>query len=357
LDSCSEAAYVTTSNSLSESLFHPHQLEDKVKERSDLEGDGGQSIDDMMCKEMKPSLDYTLLPLLYIKLAKIRLTGLVVVTSMAGYALAPGSFDAASFLLCCIGTCFTSASANAINQFFEVPFDSQMTRTRTRPLVRALLSPLHAVSFAAFTGVTGTVMLACGINQLTATLGVLNLLLYTMFYTPMKRLNIANTWLGSVVGAIPPMMGWAASAGTLHTGALLLGAIMYAWQFPHFCALSWNLRPDYSRAGYRMMSVVNPALCQRTALQYSMMLSGLCTLLPYFEVTTWTFAVDSLPLNLCLVYLAWRFYNSGDSSTSRRLFHFSLIHIPALLILMLISKKHFGDVVTGDGFTSSRNIQ
>ena len=115
---------------------------------------------------------------------------------------------------------------------------------------------------------------------------------------------------------------------------------MYAWQFPHFCALSWNLRPDYSRAGYRMMSVVRPLLCRRQAVQYSLLVGALCLAMPYYNVTTWTFAVDSLPVNAYLTYLAVRFYSDADSSSSRRLFHYSLVHLPALLVLMLISKKH-----------------
>lgn len=128
----------------------------------------------------------------------------------------------------------------------------------------------------------------------------------------------------------------------LIAGAWLLGAILYSWQFPHFNALSWNLRPDYSRAGYRMMSVVNPGLCKRVALRHSIGMIGLCTLAPVLDVTTWTFAVDSLPLNAYLGYLAWDFYRKGDSNSSRKLFRFSLVHIPTLMILMLISKKRFG---------------
>jgi protoheme IX farnesyltransferase len=116
---------------------------------------------------------------------------------------------------------------------------------------------------------------------------------------------------------------------------------MYAWQFPHFCALSWNLQPDYSRAGYRMMSVIAPDLCKRTSLRYSIALTAVCLSAPYFDLTTWTFAADSLPLNAYLVYLAWRFYRDGDSDSSRRLFRFSLVHLPAVLVFMLISKKHF----------------
>merc|ERR1712062_877506 len=100
-------------------------------------------------------------------------------------------------------------------------------------------------------------------------LAVTNLILYTSIYTPMKRLSILNTWAGSVVGAIPPVIGWVSATGTLDVGALVLGGILYTWQFPHFNSLSWNLRPDYSRAGYRMMSVQDTELCKRLELRPS----------------------------------------------------------------------------------------
>ena len=118
---------------------------------------------------------------------------------------------------------------------------------------------------------------------------------------------------------------------------------MYAWQFPHFCALSWNLRADYSRAGYRMMSVVRPAVCRRQAVHYSLMLTALCGVaMPLADVTTWTFTVDSLPVNLYLVYLACRFHSAAEADSraaARRLFHYTLIHLPALLVLLLLCKK------------------
>ena len=138
------------------------------------------------------------------------------------------------------------------------------------------------------------------------------------------------------------------------SGAWLLGAILYAWQFPHFKALSWNLRSDYSRGGYRMSAVVNPNLCKRVAFRYCLGMVGLCTLAPVLDVTTWTFAADSLPLNLYLSYLGYRFYRDGDSKSSRKLFRFSLVHIPALLILMLISKKTFGEKKTVPMVTESK---
>lgn len=183
---------------------------------------------------------------------------LVVVTTMAGYAMAPAPFETSTFLMCSIGTGLMSCAANSINQYFETPFDAQMSRTKNRVLVKGYLTPLHAVGFAAVATITGLTILNCGVNGLTASLGAANLLLYTCIYTPMKRYSILNTWVGSAVGAIPPLMGWAGCSGNLEAGAWILAGLLYAWQFPHFNALSWNLRPDYSRAGYRMMAVTDP---------------------------------------------------------------------------------------------------
>ncbi|KAL3242918.1 hypothetical protein MRX96_020762 [Rhipicephalus microplus] len=236
------------------------------------------------------------------------------------------------------------------SEFLEVPYDSQMNRTKNRVLVRGFLSPLHAVSFAAGTAGLGLWLLSVGANGLTAMLGGANLLLYTCAYTPLKRCSIVNTWLGSVVGAIPPLMGWAACTGTLDAGACVLGAMLYSWQFPHFNALSWNLRPDYSRAGYRMMSVTHPDLCRRTALRHSIFLAGLCcAAAPLSGLTTWTFAATSLPLNAYMLYRAWNFYREPDSATSRALFRLSLLYLPVLIVLMMVSKRRDGAKQTSGG--------
>nr|CAG4638589.1 EOG090X09NT [Cyclestheria hislopi] len=279
----------------------------------------------------------------YSMLSKYRLTGLVVWSAITGYAMAPLPTDLLTLSLCLTGTAMTSAAANTINQFFEVPFDSQMARTNNRVLVRGLLSPLHAVSFATIIGATGLSLLYFGVNGLCASLGALTLVLYTMVYTPLKRTSIANTWVGSVVGALPPLMGYVGCTGYLDAGGFLLAGVLYAWQFPHFNALSWNLRSDYSRAGYRMMAVTNPDLCRKTTLRYSLSMIGLCTAAPFIDLTSWVFAMDSLPVNLYLVYLSWKFYQNSDSASSRKLFRFSLLHLPLVMILMLIHKKRQQD--------------
>jgi protoheme IX farnesyltransferase len=286
------------------------------------------------------------------------------------------SVDVSILTATLLGTALTSGSATALNQYLEVPFDSQMKRTQNRPLVVGHITPLHAIGFATVSGITGLTLLSC-VNSLTAILGASNLLLYAFIYTPMKRAHVANTWVGAIVGAIPPVMGFTAANNFIgiylfrvfainnsnqtfiaikikilflmlridcftDMSAILMGLILYSWQFPHFNALSWNMRHDYARAGFRMMSVTEPKLCLDTALRHSCFIliysTLMCTCL-----TTWTFGVDSLPLNVYLIYLSWKFRSDPNSKTSRKLFFYSLIHLPAIIMLMLISKRRITD--------------
>lgn len=320
--------------------FTFNQNEDVEKELKYDKDNKLKTVKDLMWQPI--NTHWKKLPHIYFRLAKRDLSGLVVVTAVAGYAMAPGAFDLSILIGTIIGTGLCSTSANTINQILEVPYDSQMNRTKNRVLVKKEISSLHAVTFALLTGVTGTLSLYCLANSLTAFLGFSTILLYTSLYTPMKRIHISNTWIGAIVGAIPPMMGWTASSGCLEIGAIWLAAILYAWQFPHFNALSWNLREDYAKAGYRMMAVLNPNLNKLVALRYSLCLVGLCVAAPILDITTWAFAIDSLPANVYLSYLAWKFYCNGDSNSSRKLFRFSLIHLPLIVMLMLISKKSYG---------------
>ncbi|ORY94191.1 protoheme IX farnesyltransferase [Syncephalastrum racemosum] len=259
---------------------------------------------------------------------------------MSGYAMAPGAAGVSTLLYTTVGTALCIASANAINQWIEVPYDAQMLRTRNRVLGRRLVSPFHAFGFGVLTGTAGVGMLATMVNPLTAGLGLTNLLLYTSVYTPMKRASIVNTWVGAVVGAIPPMMGWTAVTDSLDLGAWILGGILYAWQFPHFNSLAWNLRADYSKAGYRMMAVTDPGLNGRVSLRYSLAMFPLSLGLTYLDITTPLFALDSSLVNAALLYGAVRFWRESNEKTGRQLFFGSIIHLPVLLALMMIHKTN-----------------
>jgi protoheme IX farnesyltransferase len=261
-------------------------------------------------KVIEPIPPLSKIPLLYKELVKFKLAGLVALTTMAGYAIAPGESTVTNLIATTVGTSLCIGSANAINQWIETPYDAQMLRTRNRVLGRRALSQFHAFGFGTLTGIAGVSVLSC-VNPITACLGAANVLLYTCVYTPMKRASIANTWAGAIVGAIPPMMGYTAVTGTLmDPGAWVLGGILYAWQFPHFNALAWNLRADYSKAGYRMMAVTDPKLNARVSLRYSLAMFPLCVAVPYLDLTSWWFALDSSVVNGAMAYGAYKFWRN-----------------------------------------------
>lgn len=274
----------------------------------------------------------------YLQLSKSKLTMLITSTAAAGYMMSPLAFSFPSFASCVVGTALLSSAANACNQLLEAPYDAQMKRTQSRVLVVHRFSPLHALSFAGACATSGIGLLYIGCNPLTAVLGALNVFLYAGVYTPMKRMHIGCTWAGAVVGAIPPLMGYAAVTGSLDMGAACLAAILYSWQFPHFNGLSWNLRGDYSKAGYRVMCVTDERLCRVTTIRHALSLIGLCSIAaPLTNLTTMTFALDSLPVNAYLAYLSYQFYKAPDANNSRRLFFFSLLYLPLIMLLMVVS--------------------
>ncbi|OLL26139.1 Protoheme IX farnesyltransferase, mitochondrial [Neolecta irregularis DAH-3] len=275
-----------------------------------------------------------------VALAKPRLTALVVLSAMSTYALSPFCSTFTTLLFFAPGTLLCAASANSLNMWLEPPFDAQMARTRNRPLPRGLLSPSTAFLFAIGTGASGLSLLFYGVNTTTALLGLGNIVLYAGVYTPMKRYSILNTWVGSLVGAIPPLMGWAATTPDLfsHPGGLLLAGLLFAWQFPHFNSLAWTLRSDYFRAGYRMMSVTNPSLNARVSLRYSLLTFPICFGLAIYGVVDPGFIFSSSCVNSYLTFYAWRFWRWGGDSNARKLFWASLWHLPAVMMLGMLHK-------------------
>ncbi|KAL7747091.1 Protoheme IX farnesyltransferase, mitochondrial [Sorochytrium milnesiophthora] len=292
----------------------------------------------------KPIAQLSRIPVgVYLELSKARLASLVTLTTMVGVALAPTPPSITTLILATSGTALCIASANTFNQLIESPYDAQMSRTRNRPLVRHAVSETHAASVAVASGVAGVATLAC-VNPLTAALGAANIALYAFVYTPLKRVSIANTWVGAVVGALPPMMGWTACTGSLalpdDVGAYVLGFLLYAWQFPHFNSLSWAIRGDYSKAGYRMMAVTDPRLNARVSLRYALSLIPAPLVTTYMGLTTPWFIWTSTPANLLMAYRAYKFYKRPDDKYARDLFFASLVHLPVVLTLMMTARSN-----------------
>jgi protoheme IX farnesyltransferase len=287
------------------------------------------------------------------ELSKGRLAALVVLTTMCGYALAPGAANLATMFWTTTGTALCISSANTLNQWLEVPFDAQMARTRHRALVRRACTPLDAFTFGVLTGIAGPSILWYCVNPITAILGASNILLYSAIYTPMKRRSIANTWVGSIVGAIPPVMGWAACTGSIDAPALILGLVLYAWQFPHFNSLSYMIRGEYAKAGYHMASVLRPSLNTAASLRNSLLLLPAGIALPWMGVTTWWFAADVSIINLMLCVGAWQFWRNPNNGTARKLFFGSLVYLPLFFGLSLLHKQYHTDKQSNKVVTST----
>ena len=308
----------------------------------------------------------------YLALSKPRLSFLVVLTATAAYSLypvpgllAPAATETASLstltlLFLTTGTALASASANALNMLFEPEHDAKMSRTRNRPLVRKLISSRGAVVFAAVCGTLGTAALYYGVNPTTAFLGAANIVLYAGIYTPMKRMSVLNTWVGALVGGIPPLMGWTAAAGQCAhegtwqellfgegtAGGWLLASLLFAWQFPHFNSLSWSIRDEYKAAGYRMMAWVNPARNGRVALRYAVIMFPVCIGLSYCGVTDWSFVVTSSAVNGWMAWKAVEFWReTGQKGTARGLFWASVWHLPLVMVLAMAQKKGLAERV------------
>lgn len=281
----------------------------------------------------------------YLQLAKAKLSALVVTTTAAGFVAAGGPLsEQAALAGCCIvGTALCSSSAAAFNQIIEIDRDSKMKRTQQRPLVVKSLTVKEAKAAAALWGISGTSILALGTDPVTTALGLGNIGLYAGMYTYMKPRSIYNTWVGAVVGAIPPVMGWTAATGgsILDLDAMILGTTLYLWQMPHFFALSYMHRVDYERGGFAMLPVLESdgERTSKVILRYAAYLSTVPIITTVFDVTSSMFALEGLVLNSYALYVANRFRQERTNANARKVFLTSLWYLPCWLVLFLLHSK------------------
>ena len=284
----------------------------------------------------------------YLALSKARLSYFVTFTAHAGYCIVndPSAFDYSQFFIgLTAGTFACSAAANTFNQITEQKWDSQMTRTMNRPLVRKNnpMTELHAKSFAAVNSVLGVSLLNyfCGLP--CAVLGAANIILYAGPYTYLKRRHWLNTQIGAIVGAIPPLMGASCSphgwSCLTDAGALSLAGILFFWQIPHFYAIAQIRKSDYTRAGYKMLPHSNEISAQRWTFYSALGLWPIC-LYSYLEgFTTHFFIGVSTLANLIYTYGSYKFYQNMKTAESQKLFKISLYYILMIVFGM------FGDIV------------
>ncbi len=275
------------------------------------------------------------------QITKARLTLLVLISTFVGYLMATGKpLDWPRLLHTLIGTALVAGAAAVGNQLIEVSVDRLMARTRNRPLPSGRISRGTAFLLGLAMAVVGLAELAVATTPIAAYLAAVTLLIYLAFYTPMKRRTSFCVTVGAVSGAIPPVVGWTAIDGSLGLGAWVLFGILFAWQMPHFLAIAWMYRDEYSQAGFVMLPQWDRGGTW-TAIQsllYSVALLGI-SVVPYFTgqagvVYLIGAVLSAVMMVVCSVY----FLVNRTRGSARILFFSSIIYLPVILGLMVVTK-------------------
>lgn len=276
----------------------------------------------------------------FLELTKPRIAALVlVVVAVSGWVARWGAPDVAALLHALLGTALVAASSGAANQWLERRRDACMERTRARPLPAGRLSEAEVLWFAAVTLFAGLGYLALFVNLPTVWLGLGTWLVYVALYTPLKVRTPLNTHVGAVSGALPVLMGWAAVGGAWDLRAAALFTILFLWQFPHFMAIAWIYREEYGRAGMKMLTVVDPSGRRAGALAVAtaLVLIPISVTPALYTPGATAYAFGALVLGTGYLGAATAFAGSRDTLSARRLLHASLIYLPALLGLLLLT--------------------
>jgi protoheme IX farnesyltransferase len=276
----------------------------------------------------------------YVALTKPRVSVLVLFTVAAGGWLAShGEPDVAALLHTLCGTALVAAGASALNQLLERHSDALMRRTENRPLPAGRLHPAEVLVFGFGLGFLGLAYLAVMVRQPLAVLvAAITFTCYVFVYTPLKRKTSLNTLVGAVPGALPPVIGWTALGGSVGPEAAALFLILFVWQVPHFLAIAWIYREEYSRAGLQMLPVVD----QGGGMTGRQMVAYCLALVPVSLAPVWlhqagpVYLVGAVGLGGYFLVRALVFMAQNSVPHARRVLRASLVYLPALLVLWLL---------------------
>ena len=276
-----------------------------------------------------------------VALLKLRITTLVVITSLGGMALAVrlgavSSLSVRTAVIAVVGLSMVVTSANMLNMYLERDGDALMERTRDRPLPSGRMNPSHALWAAFVLAVLALPVLAVGVNGLTAALAAWALALYAGFYTPLKRVTSQALLVGAVPGALPPLFGWTAATGEVALPGLALFGVLFFWQIPHFLAIGTLHLDDYTRAGVKVFPAERPMPVVRWHAMghcLALIVVSLLLALPFGELRglgVGYFGVASL---LGVGFLLAAAAPCDDAvAWAKRLFRSSLVYLTALFL-------------------------
>ena len=288
------------------------------------------------------SLERSLTMADFAQLVKARLTFLVLVTTAVGFYVGwDGPMNFAALGHAVLGTALAAAGAAALNQWWEHKFDAIMLRTRSRPIPSGRMLPREGLIVGTLLGISGVIYLGLAVNLLSALLAAATIAIYLFAYTPLKRISTANTLVGAIPGALPPLIGWAAARNDLALPAWTLFAILFFWQLPHFFAIGWMYRDDYARAGFVMISGgdLEGGRTGRRSVFFTVLLL-LASVTPlWFGIASLIYLPIALLLGGLFLALAFRFQMQRSLTTARQLFFGSIAYLPLLLGALVLTKR------------------
>jgi heme o synthase len=284
----------------------------------------------------------------YAELTKARITTLIVLTAWCGYFFGAHRSGVSSWSLglfhALFGVALVSSGTAALNEVLESNVDARMRRTALRPIPSGRMSLAHAASVGLTLTLGGSIYLAFYANLLTGLLVFLTSLVYLAAYTPLKKISPICTFVGAFPGAMPVVLGWTAVRGKLEVETLVLFAIMFVWQFPHFLSIAWLYREDYAQGNIRMLPVVDSdgkstvwrilaysaALIPVSLLPVAMGMAGRIYLVGAILMGAALFRVSMGMAKQQLPATA-----SASKPMARRLLQATIFYLPALFALMM----------------------
>jgi len=273
-------------------------------------------------------------------LTKPRVMSLLLVSAIAGAFLGAQSMPSFKIIVAVlIGGSLASGGAASLNMAYESELDQKMGRTKNRPVAEGRISFNTAILFGIALNVGSFVILALMTNILAAALAIVGTVLYFGLYTViLKRTTTQNIVIGGAAGAIPPLVGYAASAGTIDLSAWYLFVIIFFWTPPHFWALAIMIKDDYARANIPMLPVVMGVKhTTKQILLYTAVLSVLTILFGFVsQPLGWIYTVGSGSLNCILIWYAYRLMKGPDRPAATKLYKYSLLYLALFFLLIMI---------------------
>ena len=278
----------------------------------------------------------------YTILGKVRLTIMVLCSGLVGFWLASGAVpDWHKMLWFGAGTFLVIAGANAFNQVAERSLDRLMKRTASRPLPSGRMTVREAVIVSTTMSAAGLGILAWATNFLTFGLAALAIAVYLFLYTPLKTVSHWSTFAGAISGAIPSLMGWAAVRNDLGLPAWAIFGIVFFWQFPHTWSIASTYSDDFSRAGYRVLPLVDPeGRRTRDQVIFLSVVLALVSLLPaVLGVVGPVYVIGAVLAGAAFNACAARYGFGRTRRRSGQLMAASLIYMPVILALLLVDRR------------------